>query len=61
MIGDDIQVKVLSFDGRKVQLGIKAPKNIAVHRQEIYDRIKTMMNRVKKVFKRSEKILIGRK
>lgn len=39
MIGDDIQIRVLSMDGLKVRLGIDAPKNIEVHRQEIYERI----------------------
>jgi carbon storage regulator len=36
MIGDDIEVMVLSSDGTKVRLGIQAPSNISVHRTEIY-------------------------
>ncbi|HTA98499.1 MAG TPA: carbon storage regulator CsrA [Solirubrobacteraceae bacterium] len=36
MIGDDIEVIVLSSDGTKVRLGIQAPSNVSVHRTEIY-------------------------
>lgn len=36
MIGDDIEVTVLSSDGAKVRLGIQAPSNVPVHRTEIY-------------------------
>ncbi len=36
MIGDEIEVKVLSSDGTKVRLGIQAPSNVPVHRREIY-------------------------
>ncbi len=41
MIGDDIEVTVLSNDGVKVRLGIKAPAAVPVHRDEIYWEIKT--------------------
>ena len=40
MIGDDVVVTVLGVSGNQVRLGIKAPKTVAVHRSEIYDRIK---------------------
>jgi carbon storage regulator len=40
MIGDDIEVTVLSNDGTKVRLGIQAPQAIPVHRAEIYDQIR---------------------
>ena len=36
MIGDDIEVTLLSTDGAKVRLGIQAPSDIPVHRREIY-------------------------
>jgi carbon storage regulator len=38
-IGDDIVVSVLEIKGSQVKLGIEAPKGIAVHRSEIYERI----------------------
>ncbi len=40
MIGDDIEVVVVDIRGDKVRLGITAPKNISVHRKEVYDQIK---------------------
>jgi carbon storage regulator len=36
MIGDDIEVMILSSDDTKVRLGIQAPSNVSIHRTEIY-------------------------
>jgi carbon storage regulator len=41
MIGDDVEVTVLSSDGAKVRLGISAPADVPVHRSEIYLEIKS--------------------
>ncbi|CAN7563404.1 carbon storage regulator CsrA [Pseudomonas umsongensis] len=38
-INDDISITVLSVQGQQVKLGIAAPKDVAVHREEIYQRI----------------------
>ena len=40
IIGDNITVKILAVKGSSVELGIAAPKNIPVHREEVYERIK---------------------
>jgi carbon storage regulator len=40
VIGDNITVMVIEIRGDKVRLGIEAPKEITVHRQEVYDAIK---------------------
>ena len=42
LIGDDISITVLSVRGNQVKLGVQAPKEVSVHREEIYQRIKQM-------------------
>ena len=38
-IGDDIKVSIIEIKGKQVRLGIQAPQNTAVHREEIFQRI----------------------
>ncbi len=39
VIGDDIRVSILSVQGNQVRVGVAAPRDVVVHREEIYDRI----------------------
>ncbi|MCR6112160.1 carbon storage regulator CsrA [Bacillus sp. A301a_S52] len=43
-IGDDIEVTIIAIEGDQVKLGIEAPKNIDIHRKEVYLAIKEENN-----------------
>jgi carbon storage regulator len=39
MVGEDVTVTVMAVHGNQVRIGINAPKDVAVHREEIYERV----------------------
>lgn len=38
-VGDDVDVKILSIKGNQVSIGIEAPDDVSIHREEVYDQI----------------------
>jgi len=41
VLGNDIEIIILGIQGDQVKLGLSAPKNVTIHRKEIYDQIQT--------------------
>ncbi len=50
MIGDDVTVSVLQVKGKQVRIGINAPRSVAVHREEIYERIQAEKTQEKPLY-----------
>jgi carbon storage regulator len=46
MVGDCLEVTVVEIRGSKVRLGFRAPEHVAIHRQEIYERISSTITNV---------------
>jgi carbon storage regulator len=44
MIGDDIEITITAIEGEQVKVGIKAPRNVDIHRKEIYQAIQQENN-----------------
>jgi len=47
MVGDETKIVVLGVKGSQIRLGINAPKDIVVHREEIFDKINTKDDSIK--------------
>ena len=45
-VGDDVTITVLGIKGGQIRIGISAPRNVAVHRQEVFERIRQERNEV---------------
>ncbi|MEJ2054694.1 MAG: carbon storage regulator CsrA, partial [Calditrichaceae bacterium] len=39
-VGDDIKIVIVDIDGNQVKLGIEAPRNVEIYREELYEKIK---------------------
>ena len=53
MINDDVEITIVDIRGDKVRLGIVAPKNVSVHRKEVYEAIQREKEEQKKTEKNS--------
>ena len=59
VISNDIVVTVLNVDGEQIKLGIDAPRNISVHRQEVYEDILRSNREAMLASKRRNDVLLG--
>lgn len=55
VIGDDVTITIVDIRGDKVRIGIEAPKEITIHRKEVYDAIQTQLHIPKGELKRFRK------
>jgi carbon storage regulator len=55
-IGNDIRVRIVGIKGKQVRLGIEAPPEVIIHREEIYLRINDHNNQSREADKRGEKL-----
>jgi len=46
MIGDEVKLTVVSVKGKQVRIGVDAPKEVAVHREEIYNKVKNEQHEI---------------
>ena len=53
IIGDDIEITILAVRGNQIRIGVNAPKSVAIHREEIYERIQAEQNTPNPVYRRN--------
>ncbi|SES71700.1 carbon storage regulator [Salinibacillus kushneri] len=59
-IGDDVEVKIVGVDGDQIKLGIDAPKDVDIHRQEIYQMIQEENKAASRITKSAIDLLSGK-